>query len=64
MTDMRRLIGDHIELKRRPYLFWRYWFMNRDYHRDDGGPAIEWRDGNRYWYEYGTCKEGRCKSSP
>ena len=28
------------------------WFVNGERHREDG-PAIEWADGSKYWYEYG-----------
>jgi len=29
------------------------WYQNGQYHRTDGGPAIECKDNYKAWYQYG-----------
>ena len=33
-----------------------YWYNESgDYHRDNGLPAVEYDDGDKYWYIHGRC---------
>ena len=55
------LIGQRVEFK---YYMWggRYWYVDDQCHRDDGGPAIEdTKDGYCVWWrhgEFGGSREG------
>jgi hypothetical protein len=31
-----------------------YWYLNAEFHRDDGLPAIEWANGTKSWYKHGV----------
>ena len=33
--------------------FGKFWYKNREYHRDDDLPAIEYSNGTKYWYRDG-----------
>ena len=46
------LIGERVVLM--CYRNLRYWFVDNQHHRNDGGPAIEDTDiGRRWWWENG-----------
>lgn len=36
----------------------REWVKNHMWHRLDG-PAVEWEEGDKSWYENGKCKKSR-----
>ena len=47
------LISERVNFKRHVQ-GWRYWCMNGQKHRDDGGPACEYMsDGYCSWHEHG-----------